>query len=71
MSKPSDDEIIQVLTEHGDCKTYQVAYWLRLKYRLLDTAYVLRRLKRLERAGKVHRVKSSYMTQICWEATHD
>ena len=68
MSKPTDEEIIQVLTWHGRCMTYVVTNWLRDNYRPLDTAYVLRRLKKLEAAGKVQRVKSVYKTQICWEA---
>ena len=68
MSKPTDEEIIQVLTAHGRCMTYVVTNWLRDKYWPLDTAYVLRRLKKLESAGKVQRVKSVYAIQICWEA---
>ncbi|EFH8448819.1 hypothetical protein GHR28_04880 [Escherichia coli] len=68
MNKPTDEEIIQVLNEHGRCMTYVVTNWLRDNYRPLDTAYVLRRLKKLEVAGKVQRVKSVYKTQICWEA---
>ncbi|MFV3023575.1 hypothetical protein ACNI4H_03130 [Klebsiella aerogenes] len=68
MSKPTDEEIILVLNEHGRCMTYVVTNWLRDKYRTLDTAYVLRRLKKLESVGKVQRVKSVYKTQICWEA---
>ncbi|EPO4915897.1 hypothetical protein ACUA1E_004457 [Citrobacter koseri] len=68
MSKPTDEEIIQVLTERGNCMTYFVTNVLRRKYWPLDTAYVLRRLKKLEAAGKVQRVKSVYKTQLCWEA---
>lgn len=68
MSKPTDEEIIQLLTERGNCMTYFVTNVLRSKYWPLDTAYVLRRLKKLEAAGKVKRVKSAYKTQICWEA---
>ncbi|WP_220711538.1 hypothetical protein [Citrobacter freundii] len=69
MSKPTDEEIILVLTKHGRCMTYVVTNWLRDKYWSLDTAYVLRRLKKLESAGKVQRVKSVYKTQICWEVS--
>ncbi|CZW29451.1 hypothetical protein [Enterobacter hormaechei] len=68
MSKPTDEEIIQVLTERGNCMTYFVTNVLRQKYWPLDTAYILRRLKTLEAGGKVRRVKSSYAVQICWEA---
>ncbi|EOG1019941.1 hypothetical protein ACK2X8_002093 [Klebsiella variicola] len=66
MSKPTDEEIIQVLSDRGNCMTYFVTNVLRHKYWPLSTAYVLRRLKKLESAGKVQRVKSTYITQICW-----
>ncbi len=69
MSKPTDEEIIQELTAHGRCMTYVVTNILRRKYWPLDTAYILRRLKKLEAAGKVRRVRSSYAVQICWEAS--
>ena len=68
MSKPTDEEIIQVLRDHGNCMTYVVTHWLRDKYKVTKTAYVLRRLKKLEVLGVVKRVKSSYAVQICWEA---
>ena len=68
MSRATDEEIIQVLTEHGPCMTYVVAYWLKRKNDSVNTAYTLRRMNKLEEAGKVRRVKSSYKTQICWEA---
>ncbi|EEW5980709.1 hypothetical protein ACEA55_11855 [Escherichia coli] len=67
MSKPTDEEIIQVLAERGNCMTYFVTNVLRRQFWPLDTAYVLRRLKKLESAGKVKRVKSAYKTQLCWE----
>ncbi|HEE0039865.1 TPA: Lrp/AsnC family transcriptional regulator [Citrobacter freundii] len=69
MSKPTDEEIIQVLRDHGNCMTYVVTHWLRDKYKVTKTAYVLRRLKKLEALGVVKRVKSSYAVQICWEAS--
>ncbi|EMD8481688.1 TPA: hypothetical protein SCR51_000112 [Citrobacter freundii] len=67
MSKPTDEEIIQVLAERGNCMTYFVTNVLRRQFWPLDTDYVLRRLKKLESAGKVKRVKSVYKTQLCWE----
>lgn len=66
MSKPTDEDIIHVLNEHGRCMTYVVTNWLRDDYPSLQTAHVLRRLKKLELAGKVQRVKNIYKTQICW-----
>lgn len=68
MSKVTDEEIIQVLRDHGSCMTYVVTHWLHDNYRGIKTAYVLRRLKKLEANGMVKRVKSSYAVQICWEA---
>lgn len=68
MSKSIDEEIIQVLRDHGNCMTYVVTHWLRDKYKGIKTSYVLRRLKNLEALGAVKRVKSSYAVQICWEA---
>ncbi|WP_196093819.1 hypothetical protein [Citrobacter sp. Res13-Lact-LER2-35-b] len=68
MSKPTDEEIIQLLADYGNCMTYFVTNVLRRKYWPLNTGYILRRLKKLEAAGKVRRVKSNYAVQICWEA---
>lgn len=65
--KPTDEEIIQVLRDHGNCMTYVVTHWLRDNYKGIKTNYVLRRLKKLEVEDKVKRVKSSYAVQICWE----
>ncbi|CAI1836483.1 Uncharacterised protein [Serratia grimesii] len=62
----TDEQIINVLREHGRCMTYVVTNWLRDIDRKIETPVVLRRLKKLEKAGKVQRVKSVYKTQICW-----
>jgi hypothetical protein len=35
-------------------------------YARLETSTVLRRLKRMERAGEVERVATSYATMLCW-----
>jgi len=71
LSDISDDQIIQVLKSHGRCMTYVVTNWLRDFDKKIDTPAVLRRLKKLEKAGKVQRVKSTYKTQICWGVKHD
>lgn len=68
MTAITDDQITSVLTEHGNCMTYVVAYWLRRLDKNIQTPLVLRRLKKLEKAGKIQRVKSVYKTQICWSA---
>lgn len=71
ISDISDDQIIQVLKSHGRCMTYVVTNWLRDFDKKIDTPAVLRRLKKLEKAGKVQRVKSTHKTQICWGVKHD
>lgn len=71
MSKPTDDEIINVLIEHGRCMTYVVTNWLRDNHKKVSTGHVLRRLKNLESTGKVCRVKSVYKVQICWDLTQE
>ncbi|HGU6443188.1 TPA: hypothetical protein ACNABU_003883 [Citrobacter amalonaticus] len=68
IDKPTDEEIVQVLRDHGNCMTYVVTHWLQDKYRGIKTSYVLRRLKKLELAGVVRRTNSTYKVQICWEA---
>lgn len=66
MSKPTDDEIILELSRHGSMMTYHLTNWLRMKHQGLDTAFVLRRLKVMEKAGKVRRARTSYVIQIFW-----
>ncbi|WP_251927697.1 hypothetical protein [Raoultella planticola] len=67
MTKPTDDEILQILREHNWCMTYVVAYWLRQKHKEINTPYALRRLKKMEKAGSVKRGTSPYKKQIRWE----
>lgn len=67
--KPTDDQILTALREGGRCMTYVVANRLSMrKHRGFDTAFVLRRLKAMEKVGKVERVASPYAVQICWRA---
>lgn len=65
--KPSDDQILAAL-HGGEYMTYVLANRLRRNFWPLQTAFVLRRLKALEKAGKVERAPSSYAVQICWRA---
>ncbi|WP_024530249.1 helix-turn-helix domain-containing protein [Serratia fonticola] len=69
MDNLTDEKIINVLKDHGRCMTYVVTNWLRDIDKKIDTPLVLRRLKKLEKAGKVQRVKTSYKTQYCWALT--
>jgi hypothetical protein len=69
VAKPTDEQILAALRGGGRCMTYVVANRLSmLKHRGFDTAFVLRRLKVMEKAGKVERVQTSYAVQICWRA---
>lgn len=69
---PTDSEIIAVVREYGNrAMTYVVRNRLaqnRRRDQPIETSWVLRQLKRLEREGKVRRVESSYAVQICWSA---
>lgn len=68
-SNPTDEEILAAMTKwgHSNSMTYAIANILRSEgFRELKTAFVLRRLKKLEALGKVKRVKSVYATQLCW-----
>ncbi len=68
-SNPTDDEILAAMTKWGSSNsmTYVIANILRSEgFRELKTAFVLRRLKKLEVVGQVKRVKSVYAKQLCW-----
>lgn len=66
-----DDEIMDVLKGRSSGEmTYVIANTLRMKFKkyngTLDTSTVRRKLERLEKDGKVKRVRSCYARQICW-----
>jgi hypothetical protein len=64
---PTDDDILAVISERGGpSMTYVIRNWLRSKGFRVETPWVLRQMKRLERAGRVQRVPTSYAVQICW-----
>jgi len=66
--KPSDERILAALRSTGVCMTYVVANILRRNFYPLTTAFVLRRLKAMEKAGKVERMRTDYAMQYCWRA---
>lgn len=69
MRKLTEEEVIAVLSNRGNCMTYHLANIITAKRGYKDhvkTPQALRLLKRMEQAGKVKRVKSSYAVQICW-----
>lgn len=69
MGEITEGEVVSVLQGHGNCMTYQLANIITAKRGYKDrikTSQALRYLKRMEREGKVKRVKSAYAVQICW-----
>ncbi len=65
--KPTDLEILAAVTDWGNqtC-TYVIRNRLVSKGYAVRTPWVLRQMKRLERAGKVVRVPTNYLVQITW-----
>ncbi len=69
MANPTEEEVIEVLSNRGNCMTYHLANIItsRRGYRdHVKTPQMLRLLKKMEAAGKVKRVKSVYAVQLCW-----
>lgn len=64
----SDQEILDEVGSWGGhgCMTYVLRNILSRNNSHLLTSAVLRRLKKLEKQGRVKRVKSCYSVQICW-----
>ena len=68
--KPSDDEVVAAVAKRGRGVTYVIRNILIMDKKLdpqIGTPYVLRRLKALEKAGRVERAPTSYAVQICWQ----
>lgn len=68
-TKPTDEQIIGAMAGYSSSMTYVIANRLRNAKGGPDTAFVLRRLKAMEKAGKVKRVPSIYAVQLCWAVT--
>lgn len=69
MIKPTEEEVISVLSDRGNCMTYHLANIITSRRGYKDhvkTPQMLRLLKKMEATGKVKRVKSVYAVQICW-----
>jgi len=67
MSKATDDEILAELAKRTNMMTYHLANCLTpVGGQFIETAWLLRQLKRMEKTGKVIRVRSNYAVQICW-----
>lgn len=71
--KPTDDEIVAAVKERGWGGITSMIRNTLVLNRTLDprigTPYVLRRLKKLEKVGRIRRRPSCYVVQICWEIT--
>lgn len=69
ISDVSDSEILISVKSWGTrCPTYVVRNILSIDFghHNTTTAQVLRRLKKLEKEGKVVRMKSPYKVMLCW-----
>lgn len=66
---PTDGEIMDVLVVRSGSimPTYYIKNILRSTFPKIQTPWVLRRLKLLEKAGRVRRVATNYTTMICWD----
>lgn len=67
--KPSDDAIMASVRRFGGGPTYAIKNGLRMAGYKVETPWVLRQMKRLERAGLVVRIPTSYAVMIVWRAT--
>jgi len=67
--RPTDAEILACVRAHSRSVTAVIASRLmKPEQGPVYTAFILRRMKAMEKAGLVKRVKSSYAVQICWSA---
>jgi hypothetical protein len=66
--KPTDTEILGLLDRMRGAimPTFYIKNCLRGQYPGIQTAWVLRRMKALEKAGYVVRDSSQYTTMFCW-----
>lgn len=65
----TDDEILNAVRyggQHGKLTAYIASVARFQTKKPVDTAWMLRQLKRLEKDGKVRRTPTGYQTQIAW-----
>lgn len=64
----SQEQVLEAVWEHGRSgkMTYVLRNILAEGRPNLPTPPILRALRRLEKAGKVERVRTSYAVQLCW-----
>ena len=68
---PTDEEIMESLKGYPEFPTYVVKNILRRKHPTVKTDWVLRQLKRLEKAGRVRRVPGIYARNLSWTFTKE
>ena len=66
MERLSEEGLTALTGWAPSAMTYVVASRMRSMGWRVSTAQVRRRLERLEKQGRVQRVPSYYLTQICW-----
>lgn len=66
---PTDSEIMDLVVMHSGSimPTYVYKNILRRRFPGVTTPWVLRRLKALEKAGRVCRRQTNYAKMICWD----
>lgn len=64
----SQEQVLEAVWEHGRSgkMTYVLRNILAEGRPNLTTPPILRALRRLEKAGKVERVRTNYAVQLCW-----
>lgn len=67
-AKPDDAAIMAAVRRFGGGPTYAIKNGLNTAGYRVDTPWVLRQMKRLEKAGQVKRVPTSYAVMIVWRA---
>ncbi len=66
--KPTDDAIMAAVKRYGGGPTYLIKNALNMAGYGVETPWVLRAMKRLEREGLVKRVRTTYAVMIVWRA---
>lgn len=67
MDVMTDDHVLEALRKQPRLATYVVKNILRETFRSATTSQVRRALKRLEKAGPVREVPTSYAVMLTWE----
>lgn len=66
-NKPTDQQILATIQAWGNnSMTYVIKNRLQSAGFEVETPWVLRQMKRLEREGKVVRAPSGYAVMLCW-----